>query len=165
MVTRLRVKMRVAAAIFVTSRPASAHDEKASKWDGTMQTKASPTLWLALTASFLLAACQMVGVAKPGQVSAEVEAVCRKQEAAWNRGDIEGFMSAGYMRSEKLSFYSGGNVEHGYDAMLAHYKKSYQADGKEMGQLTFENFDPLPLDNEHAVMRGRWQLHFKMAPP
>ena len=126
-----------------------------------MQTMAHSTVGLALAASLFLSACQMVGVAKPNEVAAEVEAVCRKQEAAWNRGDLEGFMSAGYMRSETLTFYSGGNVSRGYDAMLERYKKNYQAAGKEMGKLEFSDLDPLPLDNEHAVMRGRWHLHFE----
>jgi hypothetical protein len=126
-----------------------------------MQTKTSPPFLLALAASSLISACQMVGVAKPDQVSAEIEFVCRNQEAAWNRGDLEGFMNAGYMHSDKLTFYSGGNVTRGFDAMLEHYKQSYQAEGKEMGQLTFSDFDPLPLDNAHAVMRGRWRLHFE----
>jgi beta-aspartyl-peptidase (threonine type) len=107
----------------------------------------------------------MVGVAKPDEVAAEIAVVCHDQEAAWNQGDLEGFMSAGYMRSEKLTFYSGGNVSRGYDAMLERYKKNYQGDGKEMGHLTFSDLDPLPLDNEHAILRGRWSLTFaKQAP-
>lgn len=125
-----------------------------------MQTKTSALFWLALAAAGLMSACQIVGAAKPDQVSAEIEAVCRKQEAAWNRGDLEGFMSAGYMHSETLTFYSGGNVSQGYDAMLAHYRQSYQSGGREMGKLSFSDLDPLPLDNEHAVLRGRWRLQF-----
>jgi beta-aspartyl-peptidase (threonine type) len=126
-----------------------------------METKAHIPFWLVPAAFLFLSGCQVVGVPQPDQLSAEVELVCRNQAAAWNRGDLEGFMSEGYMRSEELTFYSGGSISHGYDAMLEHYRKSYQAAGREMGQLAFTDFDPLPLDNEHAVMRGRWRLHFE----
>ena len=88
--------------------------------------------WLTVFA-LLLPACDMVGVAKPNQICAEIQAVCRAQEKAWNAGDIEGFMNAGYMHSDKVTFYSGGNVARGYDSMLAHYRSRYRGDGKEMG--------------------------------
>jgi len=126
-----------------------------------MHTPMPVSLVIALVASVVTPACRMVGAAaNPEQVGAEIEAVCRTQEAAWNRGDLEGFMSAGYMRSDTLTFYSGGSVSRGFDAMLERFKKSYQAEGKEMGKLTFSDLEPLPLDNEHAVLRGHWHLDF-----
>jgi beta-aspartyl-peptidase (threonine type) len=124
-----------------------------------------PRLQLVILALILSSACSMVGVAKPGQVSDEVIAVCRAQEQAWNRGDLEGFMSAGFLRSDKLTFFSGGSVSRGYDTMLARYKSRYQGEGKEMGRLTFSDLDPVPLDNAHAVVRGRWRLSFEKQEP
>jgi len=120
---------------------------------------------LAVLAGLLLAACETVGVATPDQIGATLVKICRTQEEAWNRGDLDSFMSAGYMRSDKLTFYSGGNVALGYDAMLTHYKARYQSEGKEMGHLAFSDLDPLALDNAHAVMRGRWRLTFEKQPP
>ena len=117
--------------------------------------------WLGL----LLSACGMVGVATPEQICATLEKICHTQEEAWNRGDLDAFMSAGYMRSDKLTFYSGGVIARGYDAMLARYKSRYQSEGKEMGHLTFSDLEPLALDNAHAVMRGRWRLTFEKQPP
>jgi ketosteroid isomerase-like protein len=134
-------------------------------WDGTMKLTVLPRLQIVSIGLFLAAACSMVGVAKPGQVSDEVIAVCRAQEQAWNRGDLDGFMSAGYWHSDKLTFFSGGSISRGYDAMLARYKSRYQGEGKEMGRLTFSDLDPIPLDNEHAVVRGRWRLTFEKEPP
>jgi beta-aspartyl-peptidase (threonine type) len=113
-----------------------------------------------LLAALALSACRSVRAPEPDRISSEIEAVCRAQEAAWNRGDLDGFMSAGYLRSDELTFYSGGNVSHGYQSMLEHYKQSYSAQGKEMGKLAFTDLDPLPLDGEHAILRGRWHLDF-----
>jgi ketosteroid isomerase-like protein len=115
----------------------------------------------ALLALLLLGACRATPQPDADHVAAEIEAVCRAQEAAWNRGDLDGFMSAGYLRSDELTFYSGGDVAHGYTAMLERYKKSYQAEGKEMGRLAFTDLAPLPLDDRHALMRGRWKLDFE----
>ena len=118
------------------------------------------TLAAALLGLLLVAGCASTEK-HPGSSSTsdEIKSVARAQEAAWNRGDIEGFMSAGYMRSEQLTFFSGGSVTHGYEATLARYKKSYQSEGKEMGKLSFSDLDVLPLDEQHAVLRGHWQLH------
>ena len=107
----------------------------------------------------------MVGVATPEQICATLEKICRKQADAWNSGDLDSFMSIGYMHSDKLTFYSGGNIARGYDAMLARYKSRYQSEGKEMGHLTFSDLEPLALDNAHAVMRGHWRLTFEKQPP
>src|SRR2546430_977308 len=58
------------------------------------------------------------------------------QVAAWNKGDLKGFM-AGYWKSEKLTFFSGDKIEHGWQATYERYQKRYQAEGREMGTLTF----------------------------
>ena len=109
---------------------------------------------LAPLALLALGACaSRPGGNVPSSTGDQLVAVARTQEAAWNRGDLEGFMSAGYLRSEKLTFFSGGSVSHGYDAMLARYKKSYQSDGKEMGQLSFSALEAVPLDPDNAIVR------------
>ena len=56
--------------------------------------------------------------------SAAVRQVLDLQVAAWNRGDLEGYM-AGYWKSEQLTFFSGGTVTRGWDATLARYRKRY----------------------------------------
>ena len=91
----------------------------------------------------------------------EIDAVYHAQEAAWNRGDVEGFMRAGYWHSPRLTFYSGGNVTHGYDEMLQHYLASYKAGGKETGKLTFSDVEIVLLGNDHALLRGHWFVDFE----
>jgi uncharacterized protein (TIGR02246 family) len=83
--------------------------------------------------------------------------VLTNQVEAWNKGDLKGFM-AGYQRSGDLTFYSGATVFKGWDAILERYQKKYQAEGKEMGKLTFRDIDIEMLGPDSAVVRGRWEL-------
>ncbi len=86
-----------------------------------------------------------------------VRAVLDAQAAAWNKGDLEGFME-GYWRSPKLSFSSGATVTRGWDATMERYKKKYQSEGAEMGKLTFSELEIEPLGPDAAFVRGHWQL-------
>ena len=67
--------------------------------------------------------------------AAAIRAVLDAQTAAWNRGDIEGYMD-GYERSDQTVFVSGDNITHGWQTVLDHYKKSYDTREK-MGTLAF----------------------------
>lgn len=86
-----------------------------------------------------------------------VRALLAAQVAAWNRGDLEGFM-AGYWRSPELVFCSGATVTKGWDATLARYRQRYQAEGREMGRLGFDEVEVLPLGEDAAAARGAWRL-------
>ena len=95
--------------------------------------------------------------AKPSQAEAAVRAVLEKQAGDWNAGRLEEFM-AGYWRSPKLTFFSGGRKTAGWDATIERYRKTYQAEGKEMGKLQFSDLDIQPLSASAAVVRGRYEL-------
>lgn len=94
---------------------------------------------------------------KPPTAESEIRAVLDAQVAAWNAGKLEEFMD-GYWRSSMLSFYSGGRKLSGWDATLERYRKTYQAEGKEMGKLAFTELDIQPLSESTALVRGRWGL-------
>lgn len=96
--------------------------------------------------------------------SADIESVVRAQEAAWNRGDVEGFMSAGYWRSPDMTFYSGGDVTRGFEPVLARYVKRYKTGDAEMGKLAFTGLEFLLLSADAAIARGRWDLDFEKQP-
>src|SRR5437879_12391855 len=68
--------------------------------------------------------CPVEVVVVPSSEDA-IRAVLDAQVAAWNRGDLEGFM-AGYWKSENLTFMSGGTVTHGWQATMDRYRKRYQ---------------------------------------
>jgi beta-aspartyl-peptidase (threonine type) len=86
-----------------------------------------------------------------------ISKVLSDQVDAWNKGDLKAFM-AGYMRSEDITFFSGGTILKGWDAVLARYQKQYQSEGKEMGKLTFRDLDIQLLGADGAVVRGRYEL-------
>ncbi len=91
---------------------------------------------------------------------AAITKVLNDQVEAWNNGDLDGFM-AGYWRSDELTCFSGGDVRQGWEDSLEHYRKDYQAEGKEMGRLKFDNLVIDVLAPKAALVRGRWQLTFK----
>lgn len=124
---------------------------------------------IAILAPFLLAlGCASAPAFSPAaraQERATIEGVLRAQQDAWNRGDVEAYMAAGYWQSPELVFLSGGSITRGYAPVLARYKQRYQADGREMGTLTFAETEVELLSSEIALARGRWDLAFREAKP
>ncbi len=88
---------------------------------------------------------------------AALRTVLASQAAAWNRGDLDGFM-AGYAHSPDLVFTSGGNIRHGYDETIAKYKAKYGTDQATMGHLGFELLSIQHLGADGAIVLGRWKL-------
>ena len=95
-------------------------------------------------------------MAQTSKEEAAIRKVMDDQAAAWNRGDIEGFM-AGYWRSEKLTFISGTDVTRGWQKTLDNYKKGYDSKAK-MGVLTFSDLEFTILSKDAAVVLGSWAL-------
>ena len=56
---------------------------------------------------------------------------------------------------------SGNSVRQGRAEVLASYKKSYQAEGREMGVLNFSELQVDSLGKKSALARGRWLLTMK----
>ena len=90
------------------------------------------------------------------KIAADIRSVMDEQVAAWNGGDVDGFMK-GYWKSEKLVFISGDNVTRGWQPTLDRYKKNYDSRAK-MGVLTFSNLEVTVLSKDAAVVLGSWAL-------
>jgi beta-aspartyl-peptidase (threonine type) len=90
----------------------------------------------------------------------EIRQLLGDQVAAWNKGDLIGFME-GYWHSKDLTFYSGKDKRLGWNETLQRYKMRYQGDGKEMGTLTFGELEIEMLGDDHALVKGRWKLDLK----
>ena len=88
--------------------------------------------------------------------AAEIRAVMTAQVAAWNRGDIDGFMD-GYARSAETEFVSGDKITRGWQTVRDNYRRKYDSREK-MGVLKFSEIKVTPLSSEAATVRGRWQL-------
>jgi ketosteroid isomerase-like protein len=89
--------------------------------------------------------------------SSRVHDVLARQKAAWNEGDLDGFM-LGYWNDPELTFYSDNTIEKGYEPLKQRYFKRYKAEGKEMGKLTFSDVDVHPKSETFAVVRGHWKV-------
>jgi ketosteroid isomerase-like protein len=87
---------------------------------------------------------------------AAVRAVLDAQAAAWNRGEIEGYMN-GYERSEQTIFVSGDQLTRGWQTVFDRYKKNYDSREK-MGTLAFSELEVKPLSEFYIMVTGRWQL-------
>jgi uncharacterized protein (TIGR02246 family) len=86
----------------------------------------------------------------------EVRNVLAKQNAAWNRGDIDAFM-VGYWESDSLMFIGQSGVTYGYKKTLANYKKNYP-DTTVMGKLTFTLIQVKQLSPEYFHVTGKYYL-------
>ena len=85
-----------------------------------------------------------------------IRKVMDEQTAAWNRGDIDGFMQ-GYWNSPNMTFVSGNNVTKGWQPTLERYKKSYNSREK-MGVLSFTDLEITVTGKDSAVVLGRFTL-------
>src|ERR1700741_2454317 len=106
----------------------------------------------------LLASCASPTGDRGRDQSQAIEAVVRAQEAAWNRGDLEGFMGEGYLKSPELTFFAGGDGIRGYDNMPERYDQRYRKGGGEMGRLTFSELETFNYGPDSGLVRGRWRL-------
>lgn len=116
-----------------------------------------------LSSAFILTTAVVAAAQTHGNVSKrdakimnEIRAVMEMQVAAWNRGDIEGFMD-GYARSSETVFVSGDAVTRGWQTVLDRYKKGYDSREK-MGTLSFSDLEITPLGKDSAVVLGSWKL-------
>jgi hypothetical protein len=99
----------------------------------------------------LLAVLPLLG-ATPEQ---EIRGVLDAQVAAWNRGDIPGFME-GYDKSESTTF-AGTEITKGHAQVLARYLKKYPTREK-MGTLRFSDIETRMLGADYASVIGRFHL-------
>ena|SRR5437899_2500466 len=68
---------------------------------------------------------------------------------------------AGYWSSSALVFQSGATVTRGWQATRDRYRQRYQAEGREMGRLGFDELEVLAWCPDSALVRGRWRLVMK----
>ncbi|MBK7705817.1 MAG: nuclear transport factor 2 family protein [Acidobacteria bacterium] len=90
------------------------------------------------------------------RTKAAILKVISEQSAAWNNGDIDGFMK-GYWNSPEMTFVSGDSVTKGWTPTLERYKRSYNTRAK-MGVLSFTELQVTVLSKKSAVVLGRFTL-------
>lgn len=108
------------------------------------------------------------------QIARECRLVLEDQMAAWNDGDLEGFV-AGYAQTTDLMFV-GERINRGHRSLLERYRRGYP-DRASMGTLRFLDLDirvfspdsafgsgEFWLDLEGEDRRGRFTLIFRREP-
>lgn len=86
-----------------------------------------------------------------------IRKVMDDQAKAWNRGDLDAFMSIGYWKSDKLIFVSGDKITRGWQQTLDNYKRTY-ATADKMGNLSFSGLEINVLSKDAATVLGSWSL-------
>ena len=111
--------------------------------------------WMACALVCFTAAAVAQNTPAQTKDTAAIEQVIHDQQDAWNRGDIDGVMR-GYKDSPDTTFI-GKNISHGYQLILDRYKKAYVSRAA-MGTLDFSEITVRMLNNDYAVVTGRYHL-------
>jgi hypothetical protein len=90
----------------------------------------------------------------------EILAVMRKQESAWSKNDLEGFMQ-GYWRSDSLKFLNSNGITYGWEPTLANYKKRYPT-AEHSGILSFTIHSITRIEKESYYVMGEYFLQRKI---
>lgn len=85
-----------------------------------------------------------------------IEKIMHDQQLAWNKGDLDGFMSS-YWNDDSLKFIGKNGITYGWKSTLEHYKKSYP-DKATMGELTFMIISVEELSKTSCYVIGKWDL-------
>jgi ketosteroid isomerase-like protein len=99
--------------------------------------------------------CVLIALPLLASPEQQIRKVLDDQVAAWNRGDIPGFMD-GYDKSESTTFVSSA-ITRGHAQVLARYLKRYPTPEK-MGTLRFSDLEIHPLGQDYAWVLGRFHL-------
>ena len=91
-----------------------------------------------------------------GPAGAAILAILSEQQAAWNRGDVDGFMK-GYWNSPELTFAGSSGITRGWQPVMARYRKNYP-NPQAMGHLDFSELEVHLLAKETSLVLGRWHL-------
>jgi hypothetical protein len=86
----------------------------------------------------------------------EIIDLLNKQTVAWNKGNLDEFMS-GYWNNDSLMFVGKNGVTYGYANTLNNYKKNYNSPEK-MGKLFFEIIKVKKLSPEYYWVLGKYFL-------
>jgi beta-aspartyl-peptidase (threonine type) len=86
-----------------------------------------------------------------------IEFVLDQQVAAWNRGDINGFMS-GYWNSPELIYVGNTKVTRGWQTLLDRYEELSKASGGQIGTLELQETQITVLSKDNALVWGTYRV-------
>ena len=86
----------------------------------------------------------------------QIIALIAQMQAAWNRGDFEGYM-AGFANPDVI-FVSRGKIQKDWQATLDHYIRDYGGAPGSQGTLAFSNIQVEMLRTDAAQLISSYQL-------
>lgn len=102
------------------------------------------------------AAAATCGPVDPDAEAAAIRKVIADMEAAWNRGDFEGYM-AGFL-NPGVVFVSRGKFQDGWQGTLDHYVRDYGGAPGSQGELHFHDIRVEMLSDDAAQLISRYRL-------
>jgi ketosteroid isomerase-like protein len=91
----------------------------------------------------------------PPDGEASIRDAMQRQQSAWNRGDIPGFMAA---YADSACFITAKERTCGKAVVTERYRKHYP-DAATMGRLAFGQLEVLGAGPDHAWCTGSWHLY------
>jgi Domain of unknown function (DUF4440) len=113
-------------------------------------------LWVAVAVLISVTFATRVNANRQSAAEGQLRSVLDMQTVAWNRGDIDTFMT-GYWKSDQTEFVGASGITRGWQAVLDRYRRNYP-DGKAMGRLTFSNLEVHVTCRDSAFVIGEFQL-------
>ena len=113
-------------------------------------------LWVGVAVLISVTFDPRVSATRQNTAEGEIRAVLEMQTVAWNRGDIDTFMT-GYWKSSETEFVGASGITRGWQAVLDRYRRNY-SDGKAMGRLTFSSLEVHVTCRDSAFVIGEFQL-------
>ena len=101
--------------------------------------------------------------AESSSPQSEIHALIEMQANAWNRGDMDAFMTA-YWKSDDTAFVGASGITRGWQAVLDRYHKNYP-DRTAMGHLTFSDLEVHVLCPDAAFAIGQFHLQREKDKP
>lgn len=113
-----------------------------------------------MKALVLIGALMLAANVLAGNAVEDITKMLREQDAAWTRGDLDGFMSC-YDRSGALVFMTTDGPLRSYEALKARYEKRYKTGANDFGKLTFSDLQVEVLSAGIARAYGKWTVEQK----
>ena len=86
-----------------------------------------------------------------------IQSVLDQQVAAWNRGDIQGFMR-GYWNSPDLIYVGNSKVTRGWQTLLHRYEELSKTSGGQIGTLELQETQITVLSPDSALVWGTYRV-------
>jgi uncharacterized protein (TIGR02246 family) len=83
-----------------------------------------------------------------------IQALFESSCAAWNRGDVGGYLS-GYWHSDKVRWVSEGTVQYGFEAIASAFKARFGSPDN-MGRLEVADLEIQLLGEGDTLVFGAW---------